>query len=207
MRHHTKWSVRALVLVLLWGCSAVPKFHLLEKSELSYPPNSRIKLYIKDEIDLSGNYTNRVQQYELNSVQNEITKILGKADIPFTVDGEVPFEDKIENFFVVVEDSTDADILIALQIEGFDYKRKNEIEDLFKAWAIWGALGVVFTSDDAHGYIFVSCFATERKTGAVIYSFDGAGLSDAKIPHREALSQAIVRSSNELVLNMLRANY
>ena len=184
-----------------------PKFLLFKNSAFVYPPQSRIKLYLNNEQDLAGGYFDRIQAYEINSLREELTTVLQQPKIPYYVVeyDNSGYKGTIDNFFEVVDDSMDADISISLVIEAFGYKDKDTIEEIFKRWSWWGALGVL-SGSDPHGYISVSCFAREKKTGKILHSFNGNGVSEPNKPNRDALSEAIPRGAYDLVRDMLKAN-
>ena len=199
-----------LVVLALCGCGFRGKFLLFENTEWKNPQEESISVYVMEEEDLVGDYFDRLQTYQLPSVKDSFRGVLGAAKIPYMMvehNGSARVRGKTDNFLHVTSDSSAADLNVKIIVESFGYGDQTTMEDTFRKWSWFGALGASLSSDSPQGYLHVSGFARRPGSREVLLSFDGVGLSRVGQARRDAMLEAIENASSSLAQNMLRAKY
>ena len=198
-----------ILALLLSSCGAQSTLTLIKNMTVAPTPDSKIKLYIGEEKDMGDSYRERLKTYSLASIKDRMTKSLQQPEVRYNIlepNGDVTWTGKMANPFSIVTDSTEADVVISIVIEGFGYGKQDDMERLFGNWAVFGALGAMLTETGPRGYLMASCYATERVSGKVIHSFDGLGTSGVNTAHRVALEDALEMGNEEAVLNLLASS-
>ena len=108
----------AFVTITLMSCAPAVKFHLIENLSATLPA-AKTALFIKEEIDVAGDYSSRVVLYSLPSLRSELQRHLSQPQVQHTLaepDGTASFVSKVDNPFSIVSDSTDVNAIISIVI-------------------------------------------------------------------------------------------
>ena len=186
-----------LVLGLLSCASSDRPFKVLKHSTLTYPYTEPLQLYIALEKDRSGRrYFDRIDELDLRTFQERFKQTLQKRRLKietFTAAGN-PTTIKLSNPFDVVLDSTQADLILYLRIDGFE---QGEVEVTRDRVMLWYSFGITryYVGYDRIPRVLVSLDAQlkEVRTGEIFYGFQARGVSVGAPFRREAFEVAMAR--------------
>ena len=172
-----------LSLVLLSACASTPtEYKVLRYSAYSYPYPQPLKLYVAPERDRSGSdYATKIQAWELNGFQKRIREGLFAHRLhldTYTAVGN-PTTLKLRNPFTIVADSSEADLLLNLRVDGFEEATVEVTSDRMVFWNTYGIPVQVYATLQRVPRMLVALDAQLRERGqaAPFYGFQAQGVS------------------------------
>jgi len=198
-----------ILSVLLVGCGQM-QLNLLKRMGRTYPVEEPITIYIEVEKDLTGSYIEKLEFYELDSFRTQVTRALeekdmelwwNKQEIAAGVRGIVR---NIENPLRVVQDSSEADLLLRVGIEVFEFNSGEALKSKLSNLAWFGPLGGILSSDKPIAAFAARCFVIDAMTKNIIYRFTAVGRSKGGLNREVAYAQAINKGAQDFILRLLR---
>lgn len=196
-------------LLFSLACSA-PKqgLNVLKYSTISYPYAEPIRLYIAPEKDRSGGqYLDAMDIYDVETLQSRFKDGLRRPKLrleTYTSAGN-PVTLKLRNPFQIVDDSTRADVIAYLRINGFE---QGEVDVTHERTVFWNSFGMaqvwVGVSRVSRVRLEVDTQLKEVSTGEVFYAFQARGASVGEANRRQAVSVAMDRCEIRFYEKLLR---
>lgn len=207
MRHCLSLLSAVFVFSLLGsGCAGPPAPHKALKRTIFNQGEARPKLFIVPERDRSGGrYLKLLDEYDMESFQERFTSVLLQSRIrfsSFTEYGE-PYQAKLDNPFDIVGDSTEADLVLELYVDGFE---DSEVEVTGDRIAFWNGFGITqFTNYERVPRVLVALSARLRdpKTRMAVYEFKARGVSVNRPFKREGYQVALNRCEQRFYERLL----
>ena len=192
---------RLLLLPLVFGllsCAGQDRpYSVLKRSTFTHPYTEPLRLYIALEKDRSGGqYFDRVDELDLRTFQERFKQGLLRRKLrieTFTATG-YPTTVKLANPFEIVLDSTRADLILYLRIDGFE---QGQVEVTRDRILLWNSFGITqyYVGYDRVPRVLVSLDAQlkEVRTGQLFYGFQARGVSVGAPFKRDAYETAMKR--------------
>jgi hypothetical protein len=196
-------------LLFSLACSA-PKqgLNVLQYSTISYPYAGPIRLYIAPEKDRSGGqYFEAIDVYDVETLQTRFKEGLRRPKLrleTYTSAGN-PITLKLKNPFEIVEDSTRADVIAYLRVNGFEQGEVDVTQERMVFWNSFGMAQVwMGVSRVSRVRLEVDAQFKEVSTGEVFYAFQARGASVGEPHRRQAVSVAMDRCEIRFYEKLLR---
>ena len=202
------------ILLLLLGLAALScgprssELAILKHSSFTYPYSGPLRLYIALERDRSGkDYFGTVGEFELDTFQQRFNRGLQnrKLRLETYTDAGNPVTLKLKNPFAVVFDSTEADLILYLRIDGFEDEKVEVTRDRIILWYGYG-FTQYWGGYDRVPRVLVALDAQlkETRTGNIFYGLQARGISVGKSFRREAYAVAMDRCEIRFYEKFLR---
>ncbi|MFH1008816.1 MAG: hypothetical protein V1800_15170 [Candidatus Latescibacterota bacterium] len=192
-----RYALLTILLLTLAGCgSRTADLRVLKRSSFSYPSDRSIKLHIGKELDRSGGeYQENLRKYKLETFGERISRGLQKDRVKvhtFRSAGESVVRDLI-NPFILVDDPTEADMMLILNVDGFEYGKVDVTSDRISFWDGFGITTYVGYSVVPRMLVGISCSVVDMPLGREVYSFQAKGVAVNRSLMREGYDLAMDR--------------
>ncbi len=179
------------------ACSQTPRLRIFEQTSYRYPPPQPIRLYIADEADLGGGYYETLRFHHLRPLKEFLKEGLSATTIKVTVAGGPSergqgFTMKLNNPFVVVEDSSTAEMIARIGVNAMVFGESRSIAEKLSVYHTLGILGVILLGREGEvGALAADCRVEYPGKREAIYEFSFVGTSKAVSKKAEGFEQAL----------------
>ena len=197
-----------LIATLAWSCAtSQTEYKVLRHSTYSYPYPT-MHLYVAPETDRSGGrYHDVLSRFELVSFQERIADGLQRRSLSFDsyTSAGSPTRVKLTNPYTIVNDSTQADLILYLRIDALE---EGEVEVTRDRVMVWYGYGISrfydLSSRVPRVLIALDGQLKEVSTGQIFYGFQARGVSVDRAFRREGIEVAMARCEKRFCEKLLR---
>lgn len=197
----TPWLLAALVVPLACGRPEGP-LTALRYSSVAYPYTAPVRLYVGQETDRSGGeYSRRVADHDLPGLRERISHHLQarilKLDT-YTAAGN-PTTVRLRNPFVLVADSTQADVVLRLRVDGWEEGAVEVTRDRVLLWNSYGITRYYVGIDRVpRVLVALDVHLVDTRTGEVFYGLQARGVAVGGDFRRQGYDLALARCAARL---------
>ena len=181
---------------------------ILKHSSFTYPYSQPLTLYVALERDRSGrDYFGAMEEFELATFQERLHRGLRnrKLTLETYTDLGNPVTASLRNPFTVVLDSTVADFILYLRIDGFEDEQVEVTRDRVILWHGYGYTQYGAGYDRVpRAVVALDAQLKETRTGQIFFGFQARGISVGTRFKREAYAVAMDRCEIRFYEKLLR---
>ncbi len=192
-------AILAIALVMSSCASKKTDYRVLRHSSYQHPYPEPLKLYIGYERDRSGSdYQGKMEMWELGTFRERFMRGLRRTTIRLETYSSAGHEIKLKlrNPYLVVVDSTEADLFLDLRINAFDESTVEVNTDRLMMWSSYGIMTHQFVAYQRVPRMLVEIDGQMRERGQSVpfYGLQARGISVNRPTKREGFQIAMDRA-------------
>lgn len=197
-----------LAVSLLWSCaSPQTEYRVLRHSTFSHPYPT-MRLYVSVDRDRSGgSYDEALDKLGLDAFHERIRMGLRQRRLSFeTYTGAgSPTTVKLRNPFLIVPDSTQADLILHLRVDALEEGAVEVTRDRMLVWYGYGVAQVYeLNSRVPRVLVALDAQLKEVSTGQIFYGFQANGIAVNRAHRREGIEVAMTRCERRFYEKLLK---
>jgi len=195
---------------VLFGCTHTPQLWLFSHTpSISYPATEPIPIYFANEgeIEFKVDYYEALSFYELAPFRDHVAGKLSQEHLLIETPkaGKKGFVYEIDNPFRVVQDSSEAVLIVTMGVQEFDYGQLLSSNEKLARYVALGVLGLM--KDKSKRAVFMAeCWVDGNEAGNKIDQFQVAAISEDTTDKRLAMQQALEIAASDFLNKLLRPN-